>query len=237
MPRLGVNVDHVATLRQARRGTQPDPVEAAELCERAGAGSIIAHLREDRRHIQDRDIERLKKTVKTRFNLEMSINSGIVEKALAVRPHQATIDPERRREITTEGGLNVLLLFFKLKKVIPRLERHAIEVSLFIDPVKAQIQKAKALGVKMVELHTGGYANAKTGLKRQRELDQLRNMTGYARSLGLRVSAGHGLNYENSQAVARIEGMEELNIGHAIVSRAVLVGLEKAVREMSELVQ
>jgi len=237
MPKLGVNVDHVATLRQARRGLEPDPVWAAQICERAGAHSIVAHLREDRRHINDRDIKRLKEAVTTSFNLEMSLNKGIVEIALGIGPNQVTLVPERRQEITTEGGLDVEGLFSLFKKIVPRLKKQGIEVSLFIDPIKTQIQKSHELGVATIELHTGAYANAKNPKTRMRALDTLKAAAAYTRSLGLQVNAGHGLNYENAQSVAEIEGIEELNIGHAIISRAVFVGLERAVREMAGLIR
>ena len=237
MPKLGVNVDHVATLRQARRGLEPDPVWAAQICERAGAHSIVAHLREDRRHINDRDIKRLKEAITTRFNLEMSLNKGIVEITLGLGPDQATLVPERRQEITTEGGLDVVRFFSLLKKIVPRLKKRAIEVSLFIDPMKPQIQKSHELEATTIELHTGRYANAKTPKARMAALDTLKAAAAYAHGLGLQVNAGHGLNYENAKVLAEIEGIEELNIGHAIISRAVFVGLEAAVREMAELVK
>ncbi len=237
MPQLGVNVDHVATLRQARRGREPDPMAAARICVTAGAHSIVAHLREDRRHIQDRDVKNLRKLARTRFNLEMSIHPEIVNIAMAIRPDQATIVPERRQEITTEGGLDVIAFFSKLQKIVIPLKGCRIEVSLFIDPVKAQIEKAHELGVSTIELHTGRYANAKTASIRQKELKKLKTMTAFAVGLGLKVNAGHGLNYENTKAVAQIEGIQELNIGHAIISRAVFVGLEEAVKEMVGLVK
>lgn len=235
MPKLGVNIDHVATLRQARRQLEPDPLEAVQICEEAGASSIVAHLREDRRHINDHDVKRLRRVIKSRFNLEMSLNPRIVEAALYFKPDQATLVPEKRQEITTEGGLDVAAHFERIRKVIRILNNKGITVSLFIDPDQKQIKKAQEAGVTMIELHTGRYANAKTESARKRELKKLKEMTASARHLGLTVNAGHGLNYHNTQAVAEIEGIEELNIGHAIISRAVFVGLKEAVREMVRL--
>ncbi len=232
MVKLGVNVDHVATLRQARRESDPDPVVAAAICEKVGAHSIVAHLREDRRHIQDKDILVLRKTVKTCFNLEMSIHPSIVDVACAIKPDQATLVPERRQEITTEGGLDVVRYFAKLKKVCGQLSSRGIVVSMFIDPDKKQIDAVKDLGVAMIELHTGAYARAFAVRRGQKELEKLISMTKYARKSGITVNAGHGLNYANTRAVARIPGMEELNIGHAIMSRAMFVGLKQAVKEM-----
>lgn len=237
MPKLGVNVDHVATIRQARRGFDPDPIAAARICEDAGANSIVAHLREDRRHIQDQDIKRLRRSLRRRFNLEMSMNKKIVDMARMIHPDQATIVPERRQEITTEGGLDVMALSSRLPKAVSQLQSVGIEVSLFIDPIKTHVHKAHQLGVTAIELHTGRYANAKTVSIQLRELRKLKTMTAYARHLGLKVNAGHGLNYENTKAIAQIEGIEELNIGHAIISRAVFVGLGRAVREMVGLLQ
>ena len=236
MAKLGINIDHVATLRQARREMQPDPVLAAAMCEQAGAHSIIAHLREDRRHMNDKDIRRLRKSVQTRFNLEMSVNDEIVDIALALKPDQATLVPERRQEITTEGGLNVVGNFSRLRKVTQLLLQRNIVVSLFIDPSCEQIDRIKELGVDMIEFHTGRYSRAKTQRGLNQELKQLIEMTRYATDRGLIVNAGHGLNYENARAVSRIPGIEELNIGHSIISRAVFVGLENAVKEMMALV-
>jgi len=235
MPKLGVNIDHVATLRQARRGVLPDPVEAARICERAGAHSIVAHLREDRRHINDADIRRLRKSVRTRLNLEMSINKNVVALAAQVRPDQATLVPEKREEITTEGGLNVIKYFRQIKTVSRLLTKKGIAVSLFVDPVRTQIYKSYEMGVPMIELHTGRYAEAKTTRQRTTELKKLKNMTRYALGLGLIVHAGHGLNYQNTKAVAAIPGITELNIGHSIVAQSVFTGLKTAVREMNTL--
>jgi pyridoxine 5-phosphate synthase len=236
MPLLGVNIDHVATIRQARRGAEPDPVAAALLCQKVGAHSIVAHLREDRRHIQDKDIFRLKEILKIRFNLEMSAAPAIVKIACQVHPNQATLVPERRQELTTEGGLDVLKNFKKLAAVCARLQDRGIEVSLFVDPVKAQLDYSRKIA-SVVELHTGRYADARSITGRKRELKILHEMTAYGRNLGLIVNAGHGLNYHNTRAVALIPGMHELNIGHSIISRALTVGIERAVKEMVELVR
>lgn len=236
MPKLGVNIDHVATLRQARREEDPDPIIAARICEHSGAHSIVAHLREDRRHIQDRDILVLRKTVKTRFNLEMSMNEGIVDLACDVRPDQATLVPERRQEVTTEGGLDVVKNFKRLQKVCGRLSKSGISVSLFIAPDKKQLQASHDLGVDMIELHTGAYARACARRSPKTEFQKIAAMSEFALKLGLQVNAGHGLNYDNVASIARIHAMHELNIGHAIISRAVFTGLDKAVRSMIELI-
>ncbi|MDP2654501.1 MAG: pyridoxine 5'-phosphate synthase [Candidatus Omnitrophota bacterium] len=235
MPKLGVNIDHVATLRQARREFDPDPVAAARICEQAGADSIVCHLREDRRHINDDDVRRLRRAVTTRLNLEMSLNPGILDVACALRPDEATIVPERRQEVTTEGGLDVIRHRTKVGQAFRRLHAKGITVSLFIAPNEQQIRVTHALGIGMIELHTGHYALAKTRQNRSRELSKLKAMTGYARSLGITVNAGHGLNYINTRPVAMIPGMEELNIGHSIISYAVFAGLARAVREMKKL--
>ena len=237
MLKLGVNIDHIATLRQARGEFDPDPVLAARLCEQAGCDSIVAHLREDRRHIQDRDIVLLRKTVKGRFNLEMSLDAGIVKVALAVKPDQATLVPERRQEITTEGGLDVVRHLKRVKKVSRALLEAGIDVSLFIAPDKKQIDAASKIGVKTIELHTGAYARAFADRQAIDEFAQIKAMVLYAGRLGMVVNAGHGLNYENTYAIARIKGMAELNIGHAIMSRAVFVGIKQAVREMMAIIK
>jgi len=237
MPKLGVNVDHIATLRQARREFDPDPIAAARICEQAGADSIVAHLREDRRHINEHDIRKLRKVVKTRLNLEMSLNTGIVEIAAAIRPDEATLVPEKRAEITTEGGLDVIRHFNRITKVVRVLQKKKIAVSLFIDPVKRQIKKAQESGATIIELHTGRYDHVQVKAARAYELKKIKNMTRYAQSLGLIVNAGHGLKYHNTKPIARIEGIEELNIGHSIISRAVFVGLKMAVKEMKAIVQ
>jgi len=236
MPKLGVNIDHVATLRQARGGCNPDPIAAAKICEHAGADSIVAHLREDRRHINVQDIRLLRKIVKTRFNLEMSLNKEIVQIAAMIRPDEATLVPEKRAEITTEGGLDVQRHFNRIKKTVQILQNREIKVSLFIDPVKKQIIKARESGATTIELHTGRYDYVLTKISKARELKKIKDMTRYAQSLGLTVNAGHGLKYHNTKSIARIHGINELNIGHSIISRAIFVGLEKAVREMKKLV-
>lgn len=237
MPKLGVNIDHVATVREARKTIEPDPVAAAIICELAGADSIVCHLREDRRHINDRDLRILKEVVQTKLNLEMSIHKQIVDIALDVRPHQVTLVPERRREITTEGGLNLFVGTNKIGKVIKRLQNRGMIVSLFIDPDKRQIKTAKKLGARFIELHTGAYANSKNELQAKVHLENLATCTRFAQELGLGVNAGHGLTYRNVKPVAQIPGIQELNIGHSVVSRAVLVGLDRAVREMLELIK
>lgn len=237
MPKLGVNVDHVATVRQARRTIEPDPVWAAGICELAGCDSIIVHLREDRRHICDRDVELLRKTVRTRLNLEMCISKQIVDIAVRIRPDQSTLVPERRQELTTEGGLDVDGSFNKVKKVVERLRHQGIQVSLFIDPDKRQIDATKKMGVDMIELHTGCYANSKTDVALRRELEKLKDATRYAQGLGLVVNAGHGLTYQNVKPIAQIDGIEELNIGHSIISRAIFVGLYQAVKDMKAIIE
>jgi len=235
--KLGVNIDHVATLRQAREESDPDPITAAQLCEKAGAESIVAHLREDRRHINDRDIRTLRKIVKTRFNLEMSLNKDIVRIACSIKPHQATLVPEKRREITTEGGLDVIQNFNRIKTATQRLQDKGIEVSLFIDPVKKQIAATKDCGINTIEIHTGRYDRLTSKVDINREFNKIKKMTEYAQGLGITVNAGHGLKYHNTKKIAQIKGMNELNIGHSIISRAVFVGLKKAVTEMMQLIK
>jgi len=236
MPYLGVNIDHVATLREARRGIEPEPVFAALVCEAAGADSIVVHLREDRRHIKDRDLYLLKKAVKTKLNLEMSIAPDIVKIACEVKPEQATLVPEKRQELTTEGGLDVVNNFKKIKQVLEKLGKRAIAVSLFIDPEKRQIDAAEKVGAGIIELHTGRYADAEDKKEEDKYFKELERATHYAKDKGLIVNAGHGLNYYNVARVAKIKGIEELNIGYSIICRAVLVGLERAVREMKMLI-
>ena len=235
--RLGVNIDHVATLRQARRGPTPDPIEAALACERSGAESIVCHLREDRRHIQDADVRRLKRTMTTRLNLEMSIAPSVIDVALAVRPDQVTLVPERRRELTTEGGLDVIALSRRLRPIIRAFRERQIAVSLFVDPVPSQLAASREAGAAIVELHTGRYANATTPASRANALEALKKAAARGRSLGLEVAAGHGLDYENVGDVVVIPQIEELNIGFSIISRALSVGLEPAVREMADIVK
>lgn len=235
MPKLGVNIDHVATLRQARRATEPEPVFAALICEASGADGIVAHLREDRRHIRDNDIFILRKVIKTKLNLEMSIASEIVNIACKVRPDQATLVPEKRQELTTEGGLDVAVNFKRIKTAIEKLEDYGINVSLFIDPDKKQIEASEKIGVGMIELHTGRYADAKSAKEEDGYFKELQTAAVLALDKGLIVNAGHGLNYYNAARVAKIKGIEELNIGYSIICRAVLVGLSRAVKEMKEL--
>ena len=234
MPELGVNIDHVATLRQARRTYEPDPVAAAVLAELGGADAITIHLREDRRHIQDRDLRILRETVAVKLNLELAVAPEIVGIACQTKPDQATIVPERREEVTTEGGLDVLTHRTATQQAVEKLKAAGIEVSLFLDPDPRQIDAAAELGVTAVELHTGGYSLAK-GSARDRQLQALIAAGKQVVDSGMRLHAGHGLNYQNVRPVATIERMFELNIGHAIISRAVLVGLERAVREMKQL--
>jgi pyridoxine 5-phosphate synthase len=227
--RLYINIDHVATVREARKTDEPDPVAAALLCQEAGADGITAHLREDRRHIQDRDVERLRTAIKV-FNLELATSADVAELACRLRPYQATLVPERREEITTEGGLDLRSPPARLRETIRRLDREGIRVSLFIDPDQHAIDSAKDLGVPAVELHTGRYAN--TWRDNDSALNQLHQAAVHAADLGLAVHAGHGLTYANVAPVAAIAEIEELNIGHSVVSRAVMVGMKAAVREM-----
>jgi pyridoxine 5-phosphate synthase len=232
MIRLGVNIDHVATLRQARRAREPDPVAAAVLATLGRADGITVHLREDRRHIQDRDVRLLRETVTTRLNLEMAAAEEIIRFALAVKPDEATLVPEKRQELTTEGGLDVIANEPAVRPAVERLKAAGIHVSLFIDPDAAQIDASHALGADAIEFQTASYSEAVGEPAVTRELEKLRAAAARAVGLGLHVHMGHGLNYWNVQPVVRIAGVEELNIGHSIVSRAVLVGMERAVREM-----
>lgn len=234
MPTLGVNIDHVATIRQARRTIEPDPIAAAVLAELAGADGITAHLREDRRHIQDRDIQLLRQTVRTHLNLEMAATEEMVTIALNLQPDYVTLVPEKREEITTEGGLDVVGQGDRLTTIVHQLQDSRIPVSLFIDPDPSQIQASAATQAQFIELHTGRYAETKDNGHRQQELTALANGCQQAIAAGLRVNAGHGLTYWNVYPVACLAGMEELNIGHSIISRAVLVGMERAVREMKQ---
>jgi len=236
MPTLGVNIDHVATLREVRHGTEPQPVFAALLAQSAGADSIVAHLREDRRHVREKDLSLLKRVINRKLNMEMSIAEEIVDIACKVKPEQATLVPERRQELTTEGGLDAARHLRAVAKVVGRLEKKGIAVSLFIDPDKAQIDASRKMGVRMVELHTGRYADAKNMSQRRKFLKELEAAAAYAAEGGLQVFAGHGLNYYNVAPVARLKHVEELNIGYSIVCRAVLVGLYQAVTEMKALI-
>jgi pyridoxine 5-phosphate synthase len=236
MIRLGVNIDHVATVRQARRAKEPDPVAAAVLATLGGADGITIHLREDRRHIQDRDVYLLRETVTTRLNLEMAAHEEIIGIALKVKPDEATLVPEKRQELTTEGGLDVIANADPVRSAVDRLKASGIHVSLFIDPDLEQIDMAKALGADAIEFQTASYSEA-TGATVADELAKLTTATAHAKARGLHVHMGHGLNYQNVKPVVRIAGVEELNIGHSIVSRAVLVGMERAVREMKCVMQ
>ncbi len=236
MALLGVNIDHVATIRQARRTVEPDPVWAAALAELGGADGITVHLREDRRHIQDRDLEVLRHTVQVKLNLEAAIAPAMVDIACRVRPDQVTLVPERREEVTTEGGLDVLAHRVATAAAVARLHESGIAVSLFIDPDLQQIETAADIGVAAVELHTGEYANAASESARHDELVRLARAAKLGREAKIVLNAGHGLTYRNVVPVAHLEGMHELNIGHSIVSRAVLVGFTQAVREMKALV-
>jgi pyridoxine 5-phosphate synthase len=228
--RLYINIDHVATLRQARRGSEPDPVAAAVVCEHAGADGITAHLREDRRHIQDDDIHRLKQMVRTYFNLEMACVPEMLELASAIKPQQVTLVPERREEITTEGGLDILSDPGRIRNAVDALSNAGIRVSLFIDATRAAVEQSRKLGVPAIELHTGTYAHAPSSVT----IDALADAARRAADLGLAVHAGHGLTVRNVGAVACIPEIEELNIGHSIIGRAVFIGLDLAVREMRE---
>jgi pyridoxine 5-phosphate synthase len=236
MATLGVNIDHVATIRQARRTVEPDPVWAAALAELGGADAITVHLREDRRHIQDRDLEVLRRTVQVKLNLECAIAPEMIDIACRVRPCQVTLVPERREEVTTEGGLDVVTHKTATADAAWRLKNAGIAVSLFIDPCPRQIDAAVELGVEAVELHTGCYANAAAEAERHEKLVELARAGAMVRQAKLVLNAGHGLTYRNVVPVARLEGMGELNIGHSIVARAVLVGMTQAVREMKTLV-
>jgi pyridoxine 5-phosphate synthase len=236
MSQLGVNIDHVATVRQARRTYEPDPVWAAALAEMGGADGITIHLREDRRHISDRDLRVLRETVTVKLNLEMACDPEIVAIACEAKPSQATLVPEKREEITTEGGLDVLGQRDRVAHAVDRLREAGISVSLFLDPDLRQIEEAARLRVDAVELHTGQYALAAPGAAQEKELENLKTIGAAVRQAGLALHAGHGLTYRNVRPVAAIEGMHELNIGHSIVARALMVGFEEAVREMKRLV-
>jgi pyridoxine 5-phosphate synthase len=234
--KLGVNVDHIATIRQARKTFEPDPVRAAVLAELGGADSIVIHLREDRRHIQDRDLKIIKETVTTKLNLEMGLSEEIIKIALAVKPQQITIVPERREELTTEGGLDLTKERKKAEDAIKLFKKNNINTSLFIDPDREQLQIAKLIGAQTVELHTGKYANASDAESQRVAIHKLAEAAVTARNMRLAVAAGHGLNYSNIMPIIKIMEIEELNIGHSIIARAVMVGIERAVREMKELI-
>lgn len=232
--RLGVNIDHVATLRQARRGREPDPVHAAVAAELGGADQITVHLREDRRHIQDRDLEILRATVQTGLDMEMAAVPEMIRIARRVRPELVTLVPEKRQEITTEGGLDVVRQRRPLTTAVRRLQEKGMRVALFVDPVLRQVRASGETGAEAIEINTGGYAESR-GARAEREMEKIRRAAALAAEEGLRVHAGHGLNYRNVFSVADVPEIEELNIGHSIVSRAVFVGMETAVRQMREL--
>ena len=234
MIRLGVNVDHVATVRQARRVDVPDPLEAALIAEKAGADGITVHLREDRRHIQERDVQLLRERLNTKLNLEMAVTPAMLIFAENVRPSDACFVPEKREELTTEGGLDVVSHRQKIREATQRLQGIGVRVSLFIDPESAQIEASRDAGAHAVEIHTGAYCNA-LGMERDKQLQVIREAGKLAQSLGLEVHGGHGLNYDNVLAIAQIPQMAELNIGHSIIARAIIVGIEQATREMKDL--
>ena len=232
--RLGVNIDHVATVRQARRAEVPDPLEAALLAEKAGADGITVHLREDRRHIQEGDVARLRQQIASKLNLEMAVTPAMVALAAKLRPDDACFVPEKREELTTEGGLDVVAHRTKVKDAVTQLQDRGIHVSLFIDPNTAQIEAAREAGAHAIEIHTGTYCNAR-GVQRDQELQAIAGAASLAQSLGLEVHGGHGLDYENVASITKISEIVELNIGHSIIARAVMVGIEQAVREMKKL--
>ena len=237
MLKLGVNVDHIATIRQARGVTEPDPVAAAMLAELAGAQGITVHLREDRRHIQDRDVELLRQTIQTRLNLEMALTDEMITFALKIVPDAVTLVPEGRHELTTEGGLDVSLLRVTLKQKIALLKQAGIVVSLFVEPELEQIKNCHRVGADYIEIHTGTYCEMRTETDKREQLQRIELAVSAARKLGLGVNAGHGLNYQNVGPIVAMKGIEELNIGHSIVARAALVGVERAVREMLALLK
>lgn len=237
MAKLGVNIDHIATIRQARHGIEPDPVAAAAIAEFAGADGITVHLREDRRHIQDRDLNLLRSTIKTRLNLEMAATDEMVAIAQQIKPDMCTLVPEKRLELTTEGGLDVRCNMEQIKSAVERLRGSGIPVSLFIDADPDQIKAADKVGADYIEIHTGLFADAPDWKSEEKELIRIENGVKLAQKLGLGVNAGHGLNYSNIKRIATIRGIEEYNIGHSIISRAVMTGLDRAVRDMVELVR
>ncbi|HEY6085749.1 MAG TPA: pyridoxine 5'-phosphate synthase [Nitrospira sp.] len=235
MPRLGVNIDHVATLRQARGGTDPDPIAAAVLVELAGADGIVVHLREDRRHIQDRDLQLLKASIHTKLDLEMAADEGMAKLALTIKPDMVTLVPERRQELTTEGGIDVAGHREQIQQIVTLLHNGGIPVSLFVEPDLGQIKAAHKVSADFVELHTGRYANAKKAKEADVEVEAITQAAKLAYKLGLGVNAGHGLNYQNVKRLTHIVEIVEYNIGHSIIARSVLVGLDRAVREMKAL--
>jgi len=235
MLKLGVNIDHVATLRQARKAVFPDPVEAALICQKAGAHGITAHLREDRRHIQDSDMKKLAAKVR-RLNMEMAVTDEMLLIAARLKPHSCCLVPEKRQELTTEGGLDVIGGFKKIKPAVKKLQKAGIVVSLFIDPDKDQIEASRECGAEFIELHTGSFAESR-GRKTEKELKRLVDAAEFADKIGINVNAGHGIDYENIEGILRIPHLRELNIGHSIVSRAVLDGMHEAVSEMLKLMR
>jgi len=237
MPELMVNIDHVATLREARGIHYPDPVFAAGIAEMAGAAGIITHLREDRRHIKDRDLGILRDVVRTKLNLEMAATPEMTKIAASAKPDMITLVPEKRQELTTEGGLDVIKFAAKIEKVIAAVRKRGIAVSLFIDPAEAQIRASAAIGADMIEIHTGAYADARTARMKKRELDKVIRSALLGKELGLGVNAGHGLHYHNVREIAVIPQIDELSIGHSIIARAIFVGLDRAVRDMIELIK
>ncbi len=237
MIKLGVNIDHVATLRQLRKETFPDPADAAVICEIAGCDSIVCHLREDRRHIQERDLKLLKEIVKTKLNLEMALSEEIIKIALETKPDQVTLVPERREELTTEGGLDVIRNFEKIKNSVEKFHSSNIKVSLFIEPDLHQIEKAKETGANFIEIHTGKYSVVKTENEVYEELNKIIKGTEFAISIGLKVNAGHGLTYKNVAPICKIKGIEELNIGYSIICNSVFIGLYNAVVKMIKIIR
>jgi pyridoxine 5-phosphate synthase len=235
--KLMVNIDHVATLREARRTTYPDPVYAAGIVEMAGASGIIVHLREDRRHIKDRDLRILREVVRTKLNLEMAAVEEMIQIARDIKPDMVTLVPERREELTTEGGLDVKGLFSHLKEAIKRIKDAGIKVSIFVDPEEDQIEAAKKAGTDMIEIHTGRYADAQNEKERMAELKRIIEAARKAKMEALKINAGHGLNYDNVHDIAKIPEIEELSIGHSIIARAVFVGLDRAVRDMIRIIE
>jgi pyridoxine 5-phosphate synthase len=234
---LSINIDHIATLRNARGGNQPDPVEAARIAERAGADGIVCHLREDRRHITDRDVRRLRTSVTTKLDLEMAATEEIVDIALAIKPDLVTLVPERREELTTEGGLDVIGRRRALQTVVGRFRDKRISVSLFIDPDRSQIEAANEIGADTIEIHTGEYANAATAASIAKHRNKIAAMAAFGKGLGLTVNAGHGLDYDNIRPIMKIRDLSEVSIGYAVIVRSMYVGLEAAVREMKQLVR
>lgn len=232
---LGINIDHVATLRQARGTRYPSPIQAAVVAESAGADLITLHLREDRRHIQDRDVELMREVLQTRMNLEMAVTEEMIGIALRIKPQDVCLVPEKREELTTEGGLDVVGNFERVRDAVGRLSAEGIRVSLFIDPVAEQLEAAKQAGAPVVELHTGAYAEADTTIDEHHEFERIKQAAAVGHALGLVVNAGHGLHYHNVQRIAAIPEIKELNIGHAIVAHALFVGFKEAVREMKQL--